>query len=262
MIKKNQIILSNRIIKIKPLSEITRNPRSLFSRGNFKANAYRSLLYYYLWYALDGLLDKKYIEHFRLLSSAIYTLSEKTISRKSTEEAESKLIHYVNNFEVLYGKSNVTMNLHLLKHIAMQVNNLGSLWCQSAFAFEANNGNVVKSIKSTKDIVHQLTWKYVMNEKVKDNEGSDKNGIDDFSIGNGSKKIISRAEVNILNENDIEIQNNVVTIYKKVVIRGIKYTSQQWNEISTIDYFVKLKDERICYINFFYSVKFYFVCTS
>lgn len=249
MNKKNQIILSNRIVKIKPVSEITRKPRSLFSRGDFKANEYRSLLYYYLWYALDGLLDKKYIKHFKLLSSAIYTLPEKTISQESIEEAEIKLIEYVNNFEILYGKSNVTMNLHLLKHVAMQVANLGPLWCQSAFAFEANNGNVVKSIKSTKDIIHQLTWKYLMKEKVKAKKGPD--CVDDYSIGNGRKMIISRAEKDIFNNDSVEIQSNILTIYKKVVIRGVKYTSQQLNEISTIDYFIRLKYGRIGAIKYF-----------
>lgn len=125
--KKNQIALSKRLVNIKPISEIIRKPRSIFSRGDYKANEYRSLLYYYLWFALDGLLDAKYVKHFRLLSSSIYALSTNSISLQSIEYARIQLIDFVNQFEVLYGKSNVTINLHLLKHIPMQVENLGPL---------------------------------------------------------------------------------------------------------------------------------------
>lgn len=59
------------------------------------------------------------------------------------------------------------MNLHLLSHLTMQTENLGPLWSQSAFAFEAVNGIVVKSNASTKDISHQLIWKYVMKRQIK-----------------------------------------------------------------------------------------------
>lgn len=42
-----------------------------------------------------------------------------------------------------------------------------------------------------------------------------------------------------------------VTIYKKVIVRGIKYTSLKMNDLSTIDYFVKLKDDRIGAVKYY-----------
>lgn len=163
--KRHQIALSHRIVNIKPISEISPRPRSLFSRGDFKANEYRSLLYYYIYFALDGLLPSKYIKHFRLLSGAIYALSMESIPIESINRARRQLSDFANDFEILYGESNVVMNLHLIRHITMQVENLGPLWSQSAFAFEANNGIVTKSNSSTKDIVHQIMWKYSMKKK-------------------------------------------------------------------------------------------------
>lgn len=152
--KKHQIALSNRIVNIKPTHEISRRPRSIFARGDFKANEHRSLLFYYLWFVLDGLLPAKYVKHFRLLSAAIYALSMKKISHESIEIAQIQLNEFANDYETLYGKTNVVMNLHLLRHITRQVENLGPLWSQSAFCFEACNGLVTKSNTSTKDIVH------------------------------------------------------------------------------------------------------------
>lgn len=74
--RKHQILLSSKIVCLKPISEIIRRPRSIFKRGDFKANEYRSLLLYYLPIALDGLLENRFIKHLRLLSSAIYILSK------------------------------------------------------------------------------------------------------------------------------------------------------------------------------------------
>lgn len=247
--KKQQTLLSNRLIKIKPISEIMRKPRSIYSRADFKANEYRSLLYYYLYFALDGLLDAKYVKHFRSLSCAVYSLSKKTISFDSIEQAKLKLNEFADKYEILYGKSSVTINLHYLRHLAMQVEKLGPLWSQSAFAFEANNGIVVKSITSTKDILHQLTWKYVMKNRTKSVDDSEKKSYS--SIGKERVIKITSNETQMIRQHGFEIKNNFLTIHNKVVIRGIKYTSQQMKEISTIDYFIKLNDDQIG------SVKYY-----
>lgn len=79
--KKRQVVLNNRIMQIKAPTEITRGPRSLDERGDFKANEYRSLLLYYLRYSLNGLLPEKYIKHYRLLSSSIYLLLKENVSQ-------------------------------------------------------------------------------------------------------------------------------------------------------------------------------------
>lgn len=247
--KKQQILLSNRLIKIKPISEIMRKPRSIFLRADFKANEYRSLLFYYLYFALGGLLDAKYVKHFRLLSSVVYSLSKETILFDTIEQAKQQLNEFANKYEILYGKSSVTINLHYLRHLAMQVEKLGPLWSQSAFAFEANNGTVVKSITSTKDILHQLTWKYVMKNKTKSVKNSEENG--DSSIGKERVIKITCNETQMIRQHGFEITNNFLTVHKKVTIRGIKYTSQQMNEISTIDYFVKLKDDQIGAVKYY-----------
>lgn len=254
--KKNQIALNKRLMNIKPISEIIRKPRSILSRGDYKANEYRSLLYYYLWFALDGLLHAKYVKHFRLLSCAIYSLSKDAISLEDIEEARSQLINFTDDFEVLYGKSNVTINLHLIRHIPMQIQNLGPLWSQSAFAFEANNGIVIKSNSSTKDIAHQLMWKYSMKQKMKTSSDTEKR--DDCSFGGKSVILITSDELNLFQQNGLNIEiNTFLRIYKKVVVHGIKYTSLQSKEVSTIDFFVRMKGN-----NQIGAVKYYTIINS
>lgn len=66
-------VLDNRILGIRPPSEISRKPRShIRYRSDLKANEIRSLLLYYLPVALRGLLPKMYQDNFCLLSPIIY----------------------------------------------------------------------------------------------------------------------------------------------------------------------------------------------
>lgn len=147
--KQHQALLSNKIICLKPVPEIIRRPRSIFKRGDFKANEYRSLLLYYLPIALDGLLDSRFVKHFRLLSSAIYILSKDYITSDDINQARKQLHQFADEFETMYGKSSVTMNIHLLRHMANAVERLGPLWCQSTYAFEAKNGIIMRANNCT-----------------------------------------------------------------------------------------------------------------
>lgn len=162
MPKKKQDVLNKRIMSIKPPTEITRKPRSINERADFKANELRSLLLYYLRYCLIDLIPLRFIDNFQLLSASIYMLLEQEISPENISLAESKLICFCDGFEKLYGQSQITMNLHLLRHIANSVRHLGPLWSQSTFGFETNNGILVHSRQAKNKYLHQLSWKYAM----------------------------------------------------------------------------------------------------
>lgn len=246
--KKNQVLLSKRLVDLKPVSEISRKPRSIFIKGEFKANEFRSLMLYFLRFALTGLLDTKYVKHFQLFSSAIYILLRENLSLDAIERAQLKLNEFVDSFQLLYGEGNVTMNVHLLRHLPTAVKNLGPLWAQSAYGFEANNGVVIKSNTSNKDMVYQLVWKYVM--KCTINSTID-NSVERFSLGKKKVIKIDSSELELLTTKSIETNsNNFLTIYTEVIIHGIKYKSKQSKNISTIDFFVQLKNHSfgsICY---------------
>lgn len=247
--KPHQILLSNKIVSLKPVSEIIRRPRSIFKRGDFKANEYRNLLFYYLPIALDGLLDNRFIKHFRLLSSAIYILSKKNVTFEDINQARMNLNEFADSFENLYDKSNVTMNLHLLRHLSSVVENLGPLWCHSAYAFEAKNGIITRANNSTNQhMVQQLAFKYTMNETIKYNIQDEKDESPQLKskstirIGIAEKFSFAQAGLDV---------NGTLSIYRNVVMKGIKFSSKNSKEISTIDYFVRLNDGQIACIQFF-----------
>lgn len=218
--KQKQAVLNKRIISIKPIMEITRKPRSLSDRADFKANEFRSLLLYYLPNSLVDLLPMRYIIHFRLLSSATYMLLKETVSHQEINEAEERMNKFVEQFEEFYGKYNMTMNVHLLRHISNSVRHVGPLWCQSTFGFETNNGNLVHSRNSKKDILHQITWKYCMKFDMT------KKAIDNDSnvTAGGRTKMAS-------------FPNGV---FAHIAFRGKKFTSKISKNVSTIDFFFEV----------------------
>lgn len=212
---------------------------------------------FYFPFALNGLLDARYVRHFRLFSSAMYLLLKEKISNDEINEAEKKLNQFVEEFEILYGKHNVTINLHLLKHLANLVRKLGPLWAQSAYGFEATNGTVTKSNTSTYNILHQLAWKYTMRKTIE----AEKEENCRFKIG-GKKVIrITETEINMFNQAGLMQQAHILTIYKNIILNGVKFTSKHLKEISSVDYFVKLKNESIAAIHYYVHFDFvlYFV---
>lgn len=173
---KFQIILNQRLTKIKPISDISRKPRALSERANFKANEYRNLLLFFFTYCLKDLLPKKYIDNFKLVSSLIFVLLKREITFEEITDAEIKLNTFATEFENLYGRHNVTTNVHLLRHIGQSVRCHGPLWAQSAFGFESNNGILVKT-NSKKHILHSIAWRYTINSTLQRETETKKNQI-------------------------------------------------------------------------------------
>lgn len=245
-----QAALNNRIIRIKPTSEISRKPRPILERADYKANELRSLLLYYLTFSLPGLLRKIYIDHFHLLSSACYILLKERISLQELDLAEERLIKFSNDFERLYGAFNITLNIHLLKHMGTSVRHLGPLWAQSAFAMEANNG-IINQITSKKFPVHSIAWKYCARQKKTFNQVDD--GMK-FRVAEKATTVLTEDEVNVIAAKfRVEFK---LTIYKCLSISGKKYTSKKSKETASVDFFIELLQGKIGIVKFYFEHDF------
>lgn len=150
--------LNRRIASLKPPTRISHKPRSILDRSFYTANEYRSLLWFYLRFSLYGILKKDLLSHFILLSEATYMLSKTHISQDEISKAEKMLIKFADDFEYYYGRNAVTINVHNLRHYANSVRKTGPLWCNSAFPFESNMGELKKSFNCTTDVVEQIAW--------------------------------------------------------------------------------------------------------
>lgn len=114
----------------------------------------------------------------------------------------------------------------------------------------ASNGVIVSGTTSTKDIVHQIAWKYVMRYTVDISNGNYEKNTE-ISLGRKAVVKISSNEKDIFMQKNIVIDGNSLNIFKSVVVRGIKFSSTLMREVSTIDYFIRLKCNRIASVKFF-----------
>lgn len=239
--KRRKIAFNNRILKLKPTGSIVRKPRSLNQRANFKASEYRSMLLYYLPVCLPGFVPNEYVQHLRLLSAAVYTLLKDEISREEVDNAEKMLHLFVKQHQNLFGKENMVMVIHLLKHLAESVRRLGPLWCHSAFPFERNNGCVLKFVNGTTDVLHQISTKYALSKSIyeKNEKPIKKNDIllgKSMSLVETSTHVLSFDSLEILNFSNIDLH-----VHKRIRIHNTLYTSLLYTlPKRSIDYFIGL----------------------
>lgn len=205
-----------------------------------------------------GILPSKYYEHFRLLSSAIYLLLLPEITPENLKLADYKLQTFVEQFELYYGRINMTMNVHALTHVSQIVKNLGPIWCYSMFAFESYNGKLKKMVKSSNDVLSQITTKYVIEKnaamknitqtKAESVESNISNAFDEeLKIEPTEQEKQAMLQVNIkLNEN---------TRYFASMKRstGIFTSTLYTRAKKTADYFVRFGDNKIGKVKYYIS---------
>lgn len=125
-------------------SFLPRIPRKLSDHADWKASELKLFLLVYSLPVLENMMSKRYLEHHILLVHGITLLCCSSISNAMLIEAKRSLNEYVSRFDILYGRKNLTCNLHLLLHLSDDVRKFGPLWTMSCFPFENLNG-VLKS---------------------------------------------------------------------------------------------------------------------
>lgn len=244
---KRQLIINGRLAKIKSL-EYSMNPRPIGELKKFKAKDFRNFLLYYIVPCFQGVLSEKCLNHFKLLSAAIYMLLKKTITAQDVSTAKAKLMDFVKEFEVLYGKHRVTMNIHLITHIPLLIQLSGPLWVQSAFFFESNNGILVKSIKGPTHVLSQITKKYLLQQEYR-NKYVKNDDLRQIALSQ-CVKVDDSPEIENLRA---ELRWPAYTkFYMKLNIKKAAYTSTYYCKAQrTCNYVVHLSNDSIGIIKFY-----------
>lgn len=193
---KEKLIINKRLVAIKLCRFINRNVISIDNYNKFKSSQYRTFLLY-LFPVLQGILGRKYFDHFQLLSFSIYILLKERITPEELIHAETMLKKFVSDYEILYGKCSMTMNVHCLLHLVECVKNLGPLWCFSLFCFESYNGTLAKYGKYPNNVLNQVVESVVLNfaaEKVTVTQTKDKIFSEIFIRPSASDKSILESE--------------------------------------------------------------------
>lgn len=76
------------------------------------------------------------------------------------------LLDFMFRFQMLYGESQMTFNIHLLSHLTKSVKLWGPLWAHSAFPFESANGKLLALVKGTKGVANQIVNKFLLFQSI------------------------------------------------------------------------------------------------
>lgn len=249
ILPKFKAIINQRIAKVKSCRFTNRKIEPLDHYNTFKASQFRDFLLYY-YPILDGFLDKKYYNHFRLLSSAIYTLLQPTISKNELDDAKNKLQSFVTTYQTYYGKTSMTMNVHCLLHLADCVENMGPLWSFSMFCFESFNNRLKQFGKNSNNVVNQIAEKIAMkfsNFEKKPVENRMEHFSSELNTG-----FLQCQHINAIKK--IGVIDNC-KFYAAFNRDSIMFTSKNYRKAhKTIDYFILAKNDClgkvICYFQF------------
>ncbi|XP_029175248.1 uncharacterized protein LOC114943728 [Nylanderia fulva] len=156
--KRNQV--NQRLLSIKPPTEIRRTPSSIEKRALWKATDWRNFGMYYSLVVLRGILPTKYYEHWFLLVFTLRLLLKENVTKTDIDEAKLSIHKFVELTETLYGPEFLLFNLHLHLHMPRCVKDWGALWDSSAFMYEHGNGILVQLFHGTGSVISQIFKRY------------------------------------------------------------------------------------------------------
>ncbi|XP_046393844.1 uncharacterized protein LOC124161530 isoform X1 [Ischnura elegans] len=125
---------------ISPPQMLKRLPVILTNRNFMKAREYENWFLFYSVPLLQGTLPTKFLNHWKLLVKSIRILPQNRITSDEVDESQLMLEEFVNKTEVLYGKNEMTYNIHQLLHLPESVRRWGPLWAHNGYPFECENG--------------------------------------------------------------------------------------------------------------------------
>lgn len=251
--KTQRAILDERLLAIPKCSFVGRRPRSLTQLSNMKACELRSLLLFFLPVCIAGLLPKKFVDHFRLLSKSIYCLLKMEIKYEELNSVEIDLNRFVREYQVFYGKSAMTMNVHLISHLVSNVRNNGPLWCTSMFGFESSNGHLVKLFHGTTDVLKQISMKYILKHINHVKEPS-KQIERTFTFCEPKKITLIENYLKVLNDMGLPVQREKFPIFTALNIGTVKYTSVEYTRAKkSCDYVIRFNNTKYGKIIFFFE---------
>ncbi|KAK3910042.1 Neural cell adhesion molecule 1 [Frankliniella fusca] len=141
--------INARLLQITPTSDVSRNPRSLKDRSDYRGHEWFHWVVEYSMPVLKGILPARYLNHWSLLVHAVALIMQNSVAKSELAYAGRYLSRFVSEIDVLYGKHNVTFSAHLLTHLEHSISEYGQPWAHSAFIFESFLAEIKQAVKSS-----------------------------------------------------------------------------------------------------------------
>lgn len=148
--------VDRRFLSITPNDNISRNPRSLSERSDFRGHEWFSWVVFYSIHVLTKILPNHFLSHWALLVHGIVILMQNSVSKSDTVYAGRFIKQFNSEIDRLYGAEHVTFSTHLLIHLEKSTNNFGQPWTHSAFIFESFIGELKAALHGSNGLAYQI----------------------------------------------------------------------------------------------------------
>ena len=159
--------IEERINKLDVGTGFGRLPHKIASNhGKYKASQWKNWTMIYSTYALHGLLPSEHLNCWHTYVMACRLLAVPVLSHNDLKKADLLLLKFCTQFERLYGRKEVRINMHLHCHLKECIEDYGpvySFWC---FAFERYNGILGSTCFNNRSIEIQLMRKFICEQFV------------------------------------------------------------------------------------------------
>lgn len=160
-------VIEERIHNLDVGTGVGRLPHKISSNhGRYKASQWMNWTLIYSTYALHGLLPKEHLNTWHTFVMACRLLTVPSLTYTDLVKADMLLLKFCRQFELLYGKDNVRINMHLHCHLKECIEDYGpvySFWC---FAFQRYNGVLGNTITNNRSVEIQLMRKFTSEQFV------------------------------------------------------------------------------------------------
>jgi len=129
-------LVDRRLLNIRLPNEFSRKTRSINDRAYYKANEYRTILFYLAFGIFKDILPNKYLLNLLKYILVMRILCQDKVCIDDCNDAFTIFDDFHSEFEKLYGKEEMTFNLHTHTHFPKQVMEFGQLNKRAAFCFE------------------------------------------------------------------------------------------------------------------------------
>lgn len=151
-------------------NEFVRKPRSLDEIKRWKATDFRFFVLYAGAIVLKGNIEKDKYINFLCLHIAVTIFSNDLYIQEYGDYVHSLLKSFIQNFGKLYGKENMSYNIHGLIHIYDDIQIFGNLNKYSTFPFENYLQNLKKLLRKHEKPLQQIVKRIKELEPARDSK--------------------------------------------------------------------------------------------
>ncbi|KAE8738351.1 hypothetical protein FOCC_FOCC016171, partial [Frankliniella occidentalis] len=148
--------VDKRLLSIKPTLEVSRAPRSLTERSDYRGHEWFHFVFFYSVPILKNVLPQIFLNHWSLLVNGLAILMQNSLSKSDIHYADRSLQQFVSGIDDLYGPQNVTISCHLLTHFKRSVEDFAQPFTHSAFLYESFNNEIKESVHSSNGVAKQI----------------------------------------------------------------------------------------------------------